>query len=84
MKLPKINLNEISNSDLNEKEMCVLLGGGEPGCCQCSCAGSATTGTNNSYNNKEGLTSDPGAQTCVCASMCDWEPWEPTTVPPFD
>jgi len=62
MKLQKINLIELSNADLNEREMCVLLGSGDPGCCQCSCAGSSTTGTNNSYNNKDGLTSYPGTQ----------------------
>ena len=55
MKLTKINLNELSNADLNEREMCRLLGGS--GNCQCSCAGSSTTGTNDSYNNASGLSS---------------------------
>jgi len=59
MKLTKINLNELANADLNEREMCRLLGGGTPGNCQCSCAGSSTTGTNNSANNASGLTSEP-------------------------
>ena len=35
MKLKKINLSELSNADLNEREMCRLLRGGDPGCCQC-------------------------------------------------
>ena len=57
MKLTKINLNELSNADLNEREMCRLLGGGTPGNCQCSCAQTSTTGSNNSYNNASGLSS---------------------------
>lgn len=55
MKLTKININELANADLNECEMCRLLGGS--GSCQCSCAGSSTTGTNNSTNDAGNLSS---------------------------
>ena len=66
MKLERISASELANADLNEREMCHLLGGGDPGCCQCGCHYSSTTATNNSYNNEDGLTSDTGAQTCQC------------------
>jgi natural product precursor len=72
MKFTKINLNQLANAYLNEREMCRLLGRGIPGCCQCGCQGSSTTGSNDSANNKDGLTSDPGATT-----PCD-------TTPPSD
>ena len=70
MKLERINASELSNADLNERELCRLLGGaGEPGCCQCGCHYSATTATNNTANNTGGgLTSDPGAQPCDCST----------------
>lgn len=64
MKLEKINLSELANADLNEREMCRLLGGGTPGCCQCGCHYSATTASNDSANTSEGKTSDPGATPC--------------------
>jgi natural product precursor len=32
-KLGKLKLNQISQMDLNEREMCRLLGGGTSGCC---------------------------------------------------
>jgi len=60
MKLTKINLNALAKADLNEREMCRLLGGSDT-TCQCSCAGSSTTARQNSYNNAEGLASDPDA-----------------------
>ena len=78
MKLTKINLSQLANADLNEREMCRLLGGGDPGCCQCSCAGSSTTATNNSWNNKDGLTSvptpTPPQSQCFygCQVVCTW------------
>jgi natural product precursor len=72
MKLTKINLNQPANANLNEREMCRLLGGGEPGCCQCGCHGSSTTSSNDRANNAGGLTSDPGATT----------PCDDTTEPP--
>ncbi|UVV76271.1 TIGR04149 family rSAM-modified RiPP [Bacteroides fragilis] len=37
MKLRKLKLNEASKAELNEREMCRVLGGGTPGCCQCGC-----------------------------------------------
>jgi natural product precursor len=72
MKLTKINLNELANADLNEREMCRLLGGGTPGCCQCGCHGSSTTNSNDSANDAGGFTSDPGANPC-CGTF---EPWD--------
>ena len=63
MKLTKINVSKLANADLKEQEMCSLLGGGTPGCCQCGCHGSSTTGSNNSANYAGGLTSDPGVTT---------------------
>ena len=63
MKLTKINLNQLANADLNEREMCRLLGGGDPGCCQCGCnyanSGGSSTEDNDNANNKSGLTSEP-------------------------
>ena len=35
MKLRKLKLNEASKAELNEREMCRVLGGGTHGCCQC-------------------------------------------------
>ena len=35
MKLRKLKLNEASKAELNEREMCRVLGGGTIGCCQC-------------------------------------------------
>jgi natural product precursor len=78
MKLTKINLSELANTDLNEREMCRLLGGGTPGCCQCGCHGSSTTSSNDSANDADGYTSDPDATT-----PCDEEEATPgPTVPP--
>ncbi len=37
MKLNKLKLNQLSDADLNEREMLRILGGGTPGCCQCGC-----------------------------------------------
>jgi hypothetical protein len=58
--------------------MCHLLGGGTQGCCQCGCHYSATTASNDSANNSNGYTSDPGATT-----PCDPEiNIIPTIIPP--
>jgi natural product precursor len=77
MKLTKINLNQLSDTELNEREMCRLLGGGTPGCCQCGCnyatSGGSGSSSNDSANNANGYTSDPGATT-----PCD-EPSTPET-----
>jgi natural product precursor len=79
MKLTKISLNQLSDTELNEREMCRLLGGGTPGCCQCGCnyatSGGSSNSSNDSANNASGYTSDPGATT-----PCD----EDTTPPPTD
>ena len=66
MKLERISTSELANADLNEWEMCRLVGGGYPRCYQCGCHYSSTTATNNTPNNKDGLTSDPRAQPCDC------------------
>jgi natural product precursor len=70
MKLNKIKLNELSNAQLNEREMCRILGGGTAGCCQCGChyanSGGSSSSANDSANNASGYTSDPGSQTCSC------------------
>ena len=68
MKTDKLKLHEISGSELNELEMCRVLGGGEVGCCQCGCkyanSGGSSTSANNSANNAGGLTSDGSQQCC--------------------
>ncbi|MBC8592443.1 rSAM-modified peptide [Oscillospiraceae bacterium N12] len=68
MKTDKLKLHEISGSELNELEMCRVLGGGEVGCCQCGCKyannGGSSTSANNSANNAGGLTSDGSQQCC--------------------
>lgn len=68
MKLEKINLNELANAELNEREMCHILGGGTVGCCQCGCnftsSGGSSTSSNASANDAGGFTSDPGAHPC--------------------
>jgi natural product precursor len=76
MKLEKIKLSELAKADLNEREMFRLLGGGDPGCCQCGCHGPSTTGDNDSANDAGGLTSDPEATT-----PCD-TPAPPPVTPP--
>ena len=55
MKLRKLKLNEASKAELNEREMCRVLGGGTPGCCQCGCnyegkPGGSSTSANDSAN----------------------------------
>ena len=88
MKLKKLKLNELSNSDLNEREMVRILGGGEPGCCQCGCnyegqPGGSSTSSNDSANDANGYTSDPGSHPCDCypnthdSITCD--PWPQNT-----
>ena len=74
MKLERISVSELATADLNEREMCRLLGGGEPGCCQCGCHYTSTTATNDAANNEYGYTSDPGAQPCNCPEEPDPEP----------
>ena len=68
MKLRKLKLNEASKAELNEREMCRVLGGGTPGCCQCGCnyegkPGGSSTSANESANNAHGYTSD-GSHPC--------------------
>ena len=72
MKLSKLKLNQLSESDLNEREMVRILGGGTPGCCQCGCnyagePGGSSTSSNSSANDANGYTSDPGVHPC-----CDY------------
>lgn len=78
MKLKKLKLNEIEKVELNEREMCRVLGGGTSGCCQCGCMYADSNGSsssdNSSANNKFGYTSDPSIHPC-----CDAD-----TKPPFD
>lgn len=61
MKLKKIKLNELSDVQLNEKEMCRILGG--TGNCQCGChytdSGGSSSSDNNSANDAGDLSSDP-------------------------
>lgn len=72
MKLEKIKLTELADAELNEREMCQILGGGIPGCCQCGChyanSGGSSTSSNGGANNSGGLTSDPGADSCCGGS----------------
>ncbi len=68
MKLKKLKLNEIEKIELNEREMCRILGGGTPGCCQCGCKyvgqGGSSTSDNRDANDAYGLNSDYSAQPC--------------------
>ncbi len=68
MKLEKIKLTELADAELNEREMCRILGGGIPGCCQCGChyanSGGSSMSSNGGANNSGGLTSDPGVLPC--------------------
>jgi len=89
MKLEKISLKQLSKADLNERELCRLWGGGDPGCCQCGCnyagSGGSSSPTNYGANDDSGYTSDPGAEPCNCdekddpkeGMMCDFPPIEP-------
>ena len=68
MKLRKLKLNEASKAELNEREMCRVLGGGTIGGCQCGCnyegkPGGSSTSANDSANNAHGYTSD-GSHPC--------------------
>jgi natural product precursor len=69
MKLTKIKLNQLAEIEMNEREMCRLLGGGTPGCCQCSCAyadtGGSSTSANDGANNANGQTSDGSNPCCT-------------------
>ncbi|MEY8721801.1 TIGR04149 family rSAM-modified RiPP [Bacteroides stercorirosoris] len=81
-KLTKIKLHEIADAELNEREMCRILGGGTPGCCQCGCyyagePGGSSTGANSSANDAHGYVSDGSAQPC-CQTT---EPYDPGVVP---
>jgi natural product precursor len=62
-KLSKLKLNQLSENELNEREMCRLLGSGTPGNCQCGCnysaSGGSSTSDNSSANNTYGYSSDP-------------------------
>lgn len=69
MKFSKIKLHELANADLDEQEMCRLLGRGTPGCCQCGCnyagqPGGSSTSANSSANNAHGYVSDIKEQPC--------------------
>ena len=73
MKLRKLKLNEISKSELDDREMCRILGGGTAGCCQCGChyagqPGGSSYGANGGANNEHGYVSDSGAQPCCTPS----------------
>ena len=62
MKLKKLKLNELSKTELNEREMCRILGGA--GACQCGChyagtEGGSSSSDNDKANDAKCLTSDP-------------------------
>ena len=83
MKLSKLKLNQLSESDLNEREMVRILGGGTPGCCQCGCnyagePGGSSTSSNSSANDANGYTSDPGSNPCNC-----YDPYEMPQAPGY-
>lgn len=94
MKLEKIKLTELADAELNEREMCRILGGGTPGCYQCGChyatSGGSLTSTNDSANDAGGLTSDPGVLPCcstpdtspsyINADLCKEQTWDQITV----
>ncbi len=65
MKLNKLKLNQLSDADLNEREMVRILGGGTPGCCQSGCNYAGESGgSSSSANDANGYTSDPGSHPC--------------------
>ena len=65
-KLQKISLKQISKTNLDQRQLCRLLGGS---CCQCGChyANDGGSSTTDNYNANEagGLYSDPGNY-CGC------------------
>ena len=84
MKLRKLKLNGASKAELNEREMCRVLGGGTIGCCQCGCnyegkPGGSSTSANDSANNAHGYTSDGSHP---CCSTTDPKPEFPEKTPP--
>ena len=69
MKLRKLKLNEASKAELNEREMCRVLGGGTIGCCQCGCnyegSGGSTTHNNGTANYKIGPSGGNSTGGCI-------------------
>ena len=65
-KLSKLKLNQLSSSELNERELSLLLGGA--GNCCCGCNGPSSTSANSSANNAKDLSS-PG---CGSGNGYEW------------
>lgn len=65
--LSKLKLNQLSNADLEKREMNALVGGGTPGCCTCGClyenVGGSSSSSNSGANNSSGLHSYFGVST---------------------
>lgn len=83
MKL-EIKLTELADAELNEREMCRILGGGTPGCCQCGCNYATSEGVgvsaNNRVNNEHEQSSDldsekqPGCSTSSDSTLISLDP----------
>jgi len=82
-KLKKLKLNQLAEVELNEREMCRILGGGTPGCCQCGChyanSGGSSTSANDSANNAGGHYSDYGSHPC-CDTGGSGSPYLPLSI----
>ena len=67
MKLKKIKLNELSKAELDEREMCRLLGGLF---CTCGCVyvnyGGSSSSSNSSANNDAPPPPPPPQSNCSC------------------
>lgn len=53
-KLAKIKLTQLNKTEVSERELNRLLGGGN--CCICGCRGSSSTGTNGGANTEGGAS----------------------------
>lgn len=63
--LKRLGLIQISKKDLDQREMNVLFGSGDPGCCVCGCyyygwADGSSSIDNSGANNTNGLSSPNG------------------------
>lgn len=63
--LKRLGLIQISKKDLDQREMNVLFGSGDPGCCVCGCyyhggGGGSSTMDNSRANDTNGLASPNG------------------------
>ena len=78
-KLSKIKLTQLSQNELESRQMGSLLGGG---CCACACAGLSSDIMNNYFNDEGGYGQSGGSGNCACGCCGgesewtqDWRAW---------